>query len=137
MSTREHAGAGYGGAHNLSTRELIGEIITETTGLMRKELDLAKAEIAADLRAELTTAKALGVGAVLALCGLNMVFVTIAFALAEALPGWAAALIVTVAVLAAAGIVAAVGWKKRVRTPLERTRRHLKDDVRFMRQKLA
>jgi hypothetical protein len=121
----------------LSNRELLSRIVGEGTDLMKKEIALARAEIADDLRSELTVAKAMGAGAVLALCGLNLALVTLVFLLALALPGWAAALIVTGAVLAAAAIVAAVGWSKRVRSPLARTRRHVKSDARWMKEQLA
>src|SRR4051812_20585817 len=121
----------------LSTKDLLAGIVGEATALVRKEVELARAELVADLRAEATTATMLGVGGVLGLCGLTLVFVTIAFALASVLPGWAASLIVTGAVLAAAGIVALVGWKRRVRSPLARTRKHLKEDVRWMKERVV
>jgi uncharacterized membrane protein YqjE len=132
-----HGGGELTGATNLSTKELLGRIVEEGTALVRKEMELARAELTADLKAEVRTAKALGVGAILGLCGLVLALVTIVFALALVMPGWAAALIVTGVVLAAAGVVAAIGWKRRVRTPLERTRKHLKEDVRWMKERVV
>lgn len=58
-------------ARNLSNRALISEITDRATLLAKKELELAKAEIRADLKSELAMAKALGVAAVVALTGLN------------------------------------------------------------------
>jgi hypothetical protein len=74
---------------------------------------------------------------VLGLCGLTLALVTVVLALSLLLPGWAAGLIVTAVVLAAAAIVALIGWRKRVRNPLDRTRRHLKEDVRWMKERIA
>jgi uncharacterized membrane protein YqjE len=125
------------GASNLSTRELLARIVEESTTLVRKEVELARAELAADLKAEVKVAKALGAGAVLGLCGLNLALVTVVFALAEVMPGWLASLIVTLVVLGVAAIVALVGWRRRVRTPLEKTRKHLKEDVQWMKQRVV
>jgi uncharacterized membrane protein YqjE len=125
------------GATNLSTKELLGQILSEATTLVRKEVELARTELAADLKAEFAMAKALGVGAVLGLCGLNLALVTVVLALALVMPGWAAGLLVTGVVLAAAAVVAAVGWRHRVRNPLERTRKHLKEDVQWMKERVV
>jgi hypothetical protein len=119
-----------GMATNLSTKELLGRIVEESKALVRNEIELARAELMADLKAEARVAKGLGAGAILGLCGLNLALVTV-------LPAWAAGLIVMGVVLAVAGIVAAVAWSRRVRTPLERTRKHLKDDARWMKEKLV
>lgn len=132
-----HDGHAEDAPERLSNRELLSRIVAEGTTLVKKEIELARVEIADDLRSELTMAKAMGAGAVLGLCGLNLALVTIVFALATVLPGWAAALIVTGVVLGAAALVAAIGWGKRVRAPLERTRRHIKQDSRWMKDQLA
>jgi uncharacterized membrane protein YqjE len=129
--------AGDGATASLSTTELLGRIVEEGTALVRKEMELARTELAADLKAEVRVAKALGAGAILGLCGLNLALVTVVLALSLVLPGWAAGLIVTAVVLAAAAIVALVGWKLRVRRPLERTRKHLKEDVQWMKDRVV
>src|SRR5262245_26348855 len=56
-------------ARELSNRALIKEITGKISVLAQKELELAKAEIRADLKAELATIKALGVAAIAALIG--------------------------------------------------------------------
>ena len=126
-----------GNAADLSTKQLLGQILAEATTVVRKEVELARTELAADLKAEVTMAKALGVGAVLGLCGLSLALVTVVLALALVMPGWAAGLLVTGVVLAAAAIVAAVGWGRRVRKPLERTRKHLEEDVKWMKERVV
>jgi uncharacterized membrane protein YqjE len=129
--------AAEGRATDLSTKDLLGEILAEATTLVRKEVELARTELAADLKAEIQMAKALGVGAVLGLCGLNLALVTVVLVLALVMPGWAAGLVVTGVVLAAAAVVAAVGWGRRVRKPLERTRKHLEEDVKWMKERVV
>src|SRR5262245_5191951 len=89
----------------LSNRELLSRIVAEGTTLVRNEIALARAEVSDDLRSELTMVKTMSAGAVLALCGLNLALVTVAFVLALVLPAWAACLIVTVVVLGAAAVV--------------------------------
>jgi hypothetical protein len=121
----------------LSTAELIREITREVGVLVRKQIELTKAELREDLRSEAAAAGGLGVGAIAALLALNMIFVTIALALARVMPGWAAGLIVTGFLLGIAAIAGLVGWSKRVRTPLARTRRSLKEDIKWTKERLA
>ena len=121
----------------LSTAELIKEITREVGVLVRKQIELAKAELREDLRAEAAMAGGLGVGAIGALLALNMIFVTVALALARVMPGWAAGLIVFAFLLGIAAIAGLVGWSKRVRTPMARTRQSLKEDIKWTKERLA
>jgi hypothetical protein len=120
-----------------STSELVGQLFKQSSELVKKEVALAKAEVMVDLRREVKMAERLGVAAVCALCGLNLLLVAGALALALVLPGWAAALIVAAVVLALGALAAWLGWGKRVTHPLERTQRTLKEDVRWAKQRLA
>jgi hypothetical protein len=126
-----------GAPTSLSTKELLSRIMEEGSTLVRKEVELARAELMADIKAETKVAKALGVGAVLGICGLNLALVTIVLALGLVMPLWLSGVIVTAVVLATAAIVALVGWKRRVRAPLDRTRKHLKEEVKWMKERLA
>ncbi len=92
-----------------STAELLGDLSTQLTALIRQEVDLAKAELS-------QKTKRLGVGAgFLGTAGLLTVFAFGALvaaaiaALQSILPLWAAALIVGVAILAVAAILALMG----------------------------
>jgi hypothetical protein len=128
-------------AEEMSNRELLGRILTESSELVRREVELAKVELMADLGAEARVARALGVGAVLGLMGVNLLLIAGVLALVPllsgALPPWAVALIAGGVVLAASGVVAAIGWGRRVREPMRRTRKHLQEDVSFMKERLA
>jgi Putative Actinobacterial Holin-X, holin superfamily III len=122
---------------NMTNRQLIGEVVDTATLLAKKEIELAKSELRKDLHAEMAMAKGLGIAGVCALCTLNMFLVAAAFALAHFVADWAAALIVAAAVLMVGTIAGTVGWKKRVRSPMESTRRSLKEDARWARERLA
>jgi len=122
---------------NLSTVQLIKEITAEVTHLAGKQIDLAKAELAADLKAQVGVVAGLSVGAIAAICTLNLLLVTAVFALATKMPGWAAGLLLSGVTLAVATIISLVAWNKRVRKPLERTQRTLKEDVQWTKERLA
>jgi uncharacterized membrane protein YqjE len=126
-----------GHASDLPTRDLLRGIVSDAGELIRAEIQLAKAELRANLHASVTMAKGMVAAAVLALIGVTLLLVTVIFALANVLPGWAAALIVSGVVLAAAGISFGVAWAKRIRQPLARTRDQLKEDVRWAKERLT
>jgi hypothetical protein len=58
-------------------------------------------------------------------------------ALSSVLPGWAAGLCVSGAMLSVAAIAGVVGWGKRVRRPMARTRHELDEDVKFAKERMA
>jgi hypothetical protein len=96
---------------NASTGQLIGQLTEQISRLVRDEARLAQAEVA-------QKAKRLGIGAGLfggaglfAFFGLATLITTAILALALVLPGWLAALIVTVLLFAIAGVLALVGKK--------------------------
>ena len=126
-----------GNARALSTRELIVEITEKVTLLARKEVELAKTEIKADLEAELSTAKGLGVAALGAVLGLNMLLVALVLALATYIPAWLAAVLLGGALLVISGIVGYLSWTRRVTKPLAVTRKTLKEDVQWAKERLA
>ena len=124
-------------ARGLSTRGLLSEITTKASLLVKKEVELARAEIRADITSELAMVKALGVALVAALLGLNMLLVAGVLALATVIPGWAAGLLVGGAILAIAAVVGYVGWARRVTTPLPLTRQSLKEDMQWVKERVA
>jgi uncharacterized membrane protein YqjE len=121
----------------MSNRELVRHVIDSATLLAKKEIELAKTELRADLKQELGMVKRLGVAGVCALCMLNLLLVALAMALGSVMPEWGAALLVAAAVLAAGLVAGLTGWGKRVKTPLEATRRTLKEDAQWATERLA
>lgn len=94
-----------------STGQLIGQLTEQISRLVRDEARLAQAEVT-------QKAKRLGVGAGLfggaglfAFLGLAVLIAAAVLALALVFPGWLAALVVAVVLLAVAGVLALVGKK--------------------------
>lgn len=125
----------------LPTRELVTELARKASELARKEVELAKTEIRADLRAGVKTASGLGVAGVCALVTLQLLLTAVVLALMEAgvMPGWAAALVVAAVVLAVGTAAGLWGWakSKRIRKPLDTTRRSLQESVRWAKRQIA
>jgi hypothetical protein len=120
-----------------STVELVGQMVRQSTELVKKQVELAKAEVKADVSRELAAAKKLGVAGICGVTGLNLLLVALVFGLAQVMAGWAAALLVAGVVLAIGGIVFAIGWNKRVKRPLDSTQKLLKEDIRWTKQQIA
>jgi hypothetical protein len=121
------------------TRDLVADAARTASELVRKELELAKAELRADVRAEVKMAGGLGVAGVCALGALQLGLTAIVLALMEGgiLSGWAAALLVAAVVLAIGTAAGLWGWSKRVRTPLRRTRGSIRENVRWAKERIA
>jgi hypothetical protein len=120
---------------SLSTGELVQRVMGEVTSLARTQLELVKAEARADLQAELGVAKRFGVGAIAALCALNLLLVAGVLALSLVLPAWAAGLVAAGAVAAVAAVAAVLGWRGRVRKPLRRSRHELEEDLKWTKER--
>jgi len=125
------------GAAQMSTPALLKEITAQVELLAKKQIELAKTELLADLRKEATAAGGMGAAAVVALAGANLLLVTGVLALALLMPAWAAGLVGSGATLLLAAIVGLVSWRRRVQKPLARTRATLEEDVRFAKERLV
>src|SRR5207237_8758854 len=84
--------AGAMSVEGMSNRELIGHVIENATQLAKKEIELAKAELRADVTKEVAMVKGLGVAGLCALWAVSLMLVAIALALGNVIPEWAAAL---------------------------------------------
>jgi len=122
---------------NLRTRALLTEIGSRVERLAEKQLELAKAELRAELHQEAGVLRGLGIAAVAALAGVILLLVTSVFALSTLMPAWLAGLAVSGAVLLAAAIIGLISWQHRVRQPLPRSREALKDDVNWIKERMA
>jgi len=121
------------------TKDLVSEAARTVTALARKEVELAKAELRQDLRAEVRMASGLGVAGACALVALQLGLTAVVLALMQAgvMPGWAAALVVAAVVLAVGTVAGLWGWAKRVRKPLSRTRTSIEENVRWAKERMA
>ena len=122
---------------SLTMRQLLTRLIETVSLLVTKEIELVRAEIKADLKAEIATVALLVAGGVVALFGVNMLLVAAVFGLTAWMPGWLAALAVAGLLLATGGVLALVGWTQRVSVPLAVTRRTVKEDVAWAKDRLA
>jgi hypothetical protein len=79
----------------------------------------------------------LGVAAVTGFLTITMLLVTAIFALSAVIPGWLAGLIISGILLLISLIAGAIGWSRRVKSPVYRTRETVRDDFSFPKEKLA
>ena len=127
------------GLHEQPLGELLKRLSNQVSTLARQEVELAKAELAAKGRVFGRAAGFFGAAALLALCGLGALTALLILALDEAMPAWAAALVVTVLMLALAGAFALLG-KRRIEeagapVPKE-TIESTKEDIKWAKTQL-
>lgn len=91
---------------------LVHDLSEQTSALVRSEVDLAKAELAAKGKAAGVGAGLFGAAGLLAFFGGAVLITTVILALALVMPAWAAALVVAIVLFGAAGVAAVVGKEK-------------------------
>ena len=119
-----------------SVAELTKELLRDVSELVRRELDLAKAELAEKVQQLGMGIGLAAVGAVLLLVALGALTATAIIALATTLPTWLAALIVTVVVAVAGAIVLRVGIRvlRRGAPPVpDQTVESVKEDIAWVK----
>lgn len=122
---------------SLSTRQLLTRLFETVSLLVTKEVELARAEIRADVKAELSMVTLLIAAGVVGVFCVNMLLVSAVFALTVWMPGWLAALAIAGLLLAIGGVLALVGWQQRVSAPLAVTRKTVKEDMQWAKERLA
>jgi membrane protein len=123
--------------HERPTGELVKELSAQVSTLVRQELELAKVELAAKGKEAGIGAGMFGGAGLMALCGLGAVTAAAILALATAVAGWLAALIVAAVWFAIAGVLALLGKRrtKRAVPPVpEQTVETVKEDVRYTKE---
>jgi uncharacterized membrane protein YqjE len=114
--------------------ELVKELASQTSTLVRQELDLAKAEMTQKGKEAGAAGAIFGAAGVVALLGLIALTLMFIAALATGMHVWLAALIVTVAYLLVAGGLAVTGRSRlrRAGPPVpQETIETVKEDVRW------
>jgi membrane protein len=120
-----------------SARALVGEIGRQLVQLAQDEMELAREELASDLRSGRSTLVALALAGVAGLVGLTLLLVAGALALAMIVSAWLAALILAGVILAGGAAAGYVGWTHRPRSPLALTRKSLKDNWEWLKDRVA
>ena len=126
-----------GVTEDLSTLALLREVTSKAVELVRKELELARAELRQDARAEMVTVKALAAAGALGIASLALFLVAGVFGLAHVMPAWAAALLVAGSTALIAFVAGTIGWRRRVREPLAITRKTLEEDVEWAKERMS
>ena len=121
-----------------SMPELVRSIASDTSLLVRQEIELAKQEIMEALTARLKAAASMTAVGVLAVFMLIFLALAAATALDLLLPGWASRLVVAGALLLLAVPVGLFGLARLRRPPLapKETKRTVKEDVEWAKQQL-
>jgi hypothetical protein len=120
-----------------SLAELMRQLSEQSSLLARREVELAKAELTAKGRSLGIGLGEFGAAGLVAVLALGALTATVILVLAEAVDAWLAALIVTVAYLAVAGVLALAGKRKaeEAAPPApERTTQSVKQDVAAVKE---
>lgn len=120
-----------------STSGLVKEITREAIELAKKQLELSIAEARADLKSEARAAMGFVVAGVCGLFAVALLLATAVLGLSRVMPAWGAGLIVSGVALAATGAAGYIGARRRVREPLEETRRTLRSDLQLLKDGVA
>jgi Putative Actinobacterial Holin-X, holin superfamily III len=120
-----------------SIQELVKDLSAQSSELARKEVELAKVEMALKAKRLGVGAGAFGAAGIVGLFAVGALTATLILAFATAVSGWIAALIVTVLYGAIAGVAALLGKRKvdegTPPTP-ERAIDTSKEDVEYIKQ---
>jgi hypothetical protein len=125
--------------HEQPLGELFRELSQDLTTLVRREMDLAKAELAQKGRRAGIGAGLFGGAGVVGLGAFGALTACFILALAHAMPAWLAALVVTVVYAAVAGLLALQGRTKvqQATPPVpEQTVETVKEDVQWAKTQL-
>jgi hypothetical protein len=121
----------------LALKDLLSVLAGSVKRLAGQEVELVRAELRSNLKSTLATTRHLGIAAVCGLLGVQMLLVASVFALSSILPGWACALVLGTLFLVIGAAMAAMGWSRRVRKPLEETRASLKENLEWAKERLS
>jgi hypothetical protein len=125
-------------ARDRSTAELVKDLSRETSTLVRQEVALAKAEMAEKGKKAGAGVGMLAGATVAALLMLGALTAFLVLALDEAMPPWAAALVVTLLWGVVAGVLAYLGREKmqEMGSPMpEKTMDSVKEDIEWLKDR--
>jgi uncharacterized membrane protein YqjE len=119
-----------------SVPEILQDIATNLTQIVRAEFRLAKSELKEGAEKVAGPSAALGAGVVLGFYGLGFLLLAAVYALSLVMAGWLATLIVGGFLAVSAGILISAGGMKLKRISLtpEKTIRTLEEDVQWAKQ---
>ena len=124
-------------AYWLPTTVLLRRILDAGSRLLRTRIELARAEVRADLDAELGMAKLLAGAGVGALLSMSVLLLAAVAGLAAWFPAWLAALGLGMVILSISVAIGYAGWQRRVRAALPVTRKSVTEDVQWIKGRIA
>jgi uncharacterized membrane protein YqjE len=115
----------------MSSADLVKELTSNASLLVQRQVKLATLEAKEELKKGKTMAELLGTAGLMAYAGVIILLVAAALGIGAALDGryWAGALIVAGIVFIPAIITGLVGYQKRLKNPLPRTRAELSKEI--------
>ena len=115
--------------------EVLKDIIGNVQEIVRGEVRLAKTEAKAEAAKAVTSTRLLVIGAIVGLFATGYILLAIVYALALAMPAWAAASCVGIVLAIAASFMISGGLTKwsSVHPALDKTRENVKDNVQWMK----
>ena len=122
---------------HVPTRELVSRAIDVGARLVSKKIELARAEVQADLAAEVGTAKMLTGAAVGLVLAISVMLLAAIAALVAWVPNWLVATACGLLCLALSGLLGYAGWKQRVGVPLTMTQASLQKDVQWAKRRIV
>lgn len=119
----------------MSNAELVKELTSNMSLLVKRQVKLATLEAKEELERGKIMAGAFGIAAALAYAGFILLVVAAAMGIGLALfhAYWAGALIAAGCMFIPALIAAAIGYEKRIRNPMKRTRAELAKEITWAR----
>jgi hypothetical protein len=120
-----------------STRDLLGSFMRDTIQLFKKEAELAKAEVRETVRNQVAMVVGFAMAAVLGLVGVGLLAAALVLGLSEAMAPWLASLLVGLVLIGAAALMGTSAKSKGIKKPFERTQKNLKEDMQWVREKIA
>src|SRR5262245_45094395 len=123
--------------HSIPILILLRQVLRTGTQLVERNIELARAELKADVRAQLRMAGRIAAAALLVLLAINLLLVALVLALALVMPGWLAALVVAVVLLAGGAGFGWAAWRGRSGVPLAATRKKVKEDFEWAKERLT
>jgi hypothetical protein len=121
----------------MSNAELLRELAADASLLVKRQVAIARVEAKQQLERERHVAETVGTAGLLGYAGLLMLLIAGAIAVGQALGMlWLGPILFGGAILIAAGITFVVGWAKRVKRPLPRTRDRVEKEVSWLKHQL-
>jgi uncharacterized membrane protein YqjE len=121
-----------------SISDVLQDIIRNIQEIVRSEVRLAKTEIREEASKAKTAGAMVGAGAVSAIFGVFFLLLAIVYALIRVVPDWAAALMVSIFLTVAAGLLVTAGVRqfKQVHPTPDKTVENVKENVKWAKQQI-